>query len=97
MADLLPPHGGLKEPVDRTVPAGEVADIALEHARLLSEWAGEPHAMRMFRRHSSWYTKGFRASFDVQLEPGQATDLRVFLRHGSRRITETWTRPFKAE
>jgi glucans biosynthesis protein len=38
-----------------------------------------------------------RASFDLQLEPGEATDLRVFLRHGSRAITETWTRPFKAE
>jgi nifR3 family TIM-barrel protein len=41
---------------------GEVADIAIEHAGLLCEWAGEPPAMRMFRRHSSWYTKGFRGS-----------------------------------
>ncbi|MFZ1865639.1 MAG: tRNA dihydrouridine synthase DusB [Polyangiales bacterium] len=41
---------------------GEVADIALEHAKLLSEWAGQGAAMRMFRRHSSWYTKGFRGS-----------------------------------
>ncbi len=43
------------------------------------------------------HVKGFRASFDVQLEPGQATDLRLFLRNGSRAITETWTTPFKAE
>jgi nifR3 family TIM-barrel protein len=41
---------------------GEVADIAIEHATLLSDWAGEAPAMRMFRRHSSWYTKGFRDS-----------------------------------
>jgi nifR3 family TIM-barrel protein len=41
---------------------GEVTDIALEHATLLSQWAGEAQAMRMFRRHSSWYTKGFRGS-----------------------------------
>jgi nifR3 family TIM-barrel protein len=41
---------------------GEVADIAFEHAALLSQWAGEAQAMRMFRRHSSWYTKGFRGS-----------------------------------
>lgn len=41
---------------------GEVAKIALEHAALLSQWAGEGAAMRMFRRHSSWYTKGFRDS-----------------------------------
>lgn len=41
---------------------GEVARVALEHAALLREWAGEGPAMRMFRRHSSWYTKGFRDS-----------------------------------
>jgi sulfate adenylyltransferase len=27
MPDLIPPHGGLKEPVDRTVPSGEVAEF----------------------------------------------------------------------
>ena len=32
----------------------------LEHARLLAAWLGEPGAMRAFRKHSSWYTKGFR-------------------------------------
>ena len=41
---------------------GEVAEIAIEHAALLGQWAGEAQAMRMFRRHSSWYTKGFRGS-----------------------------------
>ena len=41
---------------------GEIAEVALRHARFLSEWAGEAPAMRMFRRHSSWYTKGFRGS-----------------------------------
>jgi len=41
---------------------GEVAEIAIEHAALLGQWAGEAPAMRMFRRHSSWYTKGFRGS-----------------------------------
>jgi nifR3 family TIM-barrel protein len=41
---------------------GEIVDIALEHATLLADWAGEGPAMRMFRRHSSWYTKGFRGS-----------------------------------
>src|SRR5262245_39094949 len=34
MADLIPPHGGLKEPVDRTVPAGEVAAFTKEAATL---------------------------------------------------------------
>ncbi|HUG53400.1 MAG TPA: tRNA dihydrouridine synthase DusB [Vicinamibacteria bacterium] len=39
---------------------GGVVDIMLEHARLLAAWLGEESAMRAFRKHSSWYTKGFR-------------------------------------
>jgi nifR3 family TIM-barrel protein len=38
---------------------GGVADVMLEHARLLAEWQGEADAMRSFRKHSAWYTKGF--------------------------------------
>jgi nifR3 family TIM-barrel protein len=38
---------------------GGVVDVMLEHARLLVGWAGEVAAMRTFRKHSSWYTKGF--------------------------------------
>jgi hypothetical protein len=38
---------------------GGVAAVMLEHARLLSAWAGEASAMRAFRKHSAWYTKGF--------------------------------------
>jgi nifR3 family TIM-barrel protein len=41
---------------------GEVAAIMREHAQLLTEWLGEPTAMRSFRRHATWYTKGFRGS-----------------------------------
>ncbi|HEX7669558.1 MAG TPA: tRNA-dihydrouridine synthase, partial [Polyangiaceae bacterium] len=41
---------------------GKVVDVMLEHARLLAEWMGEPHAMRAFRRHATWYTKGFHGS-----------------------------------
>jgi len=39
---------------------GGVIDVMLEHARLLVAWLGEAGAMRAFRKHSSWYTKGFR-------------------------------------
>ena len=40
---------------------GGVVDVMLEHARLLVAWLGiEEPAMRAFRKHSSWYTKGFR-------------------------------------
>jgi nifR3 family TIM-barrel protein len=38
---------------------GGVVDVMLEHARLLVDWLGEASAMRAFRKHSSWYTKGF--------------------------------------
>jgi len=42
---------------------GEIRDTMLEHARLLSTWRGnELNAMRSFRRHASWYTKGFPGS-----------------------------------
>ncbi len=40
--------------------------------------------------------KGFRAGVDVALEPGQATDIRAFLRARTRTLTETWTMPWKA-
>ncbi|MEM7433891.1 MAG: tRNA dihydrouridine synthase DusB [Myxococcota bacterium] len=54
---------------------GEVTEVALEHASLLCEWAGEPHAMRMFRRHSSWYTKGFRGSAKLRARLMRVTTL----------------------
>jgi sulfate adenylyltransferase len=34
MPDLIPPHGGLSEPIDRTVPAGEAADFTARAAAL---------------------------------------------------------------
>jgi nifR3 family TIM-barrel protein len=41
---------------------GGVVDVMLEHARLLCDWLGEASAMPAFRKHSSWYTKGFPGS-----------------------------------
>ena len=38
---------------------GRVVDVMLEHARLLVGWLGEPGAMASFRKHATWYTKGF--------------------------------------
>jgi nifR3 family TIM-barrel protein len=38
---------------------GGVADVMLEHARLLVEWLGEAGGMPSFRKHATWYTKGF--------------------------------------
>ena len=41
---------------------GEVVEVMLEHAGRLVAWAGERHGVQMFRRHATWYTKGFRGS-----------------------------------
>jgi nifR3 family TIM-barrel protein len=45
---------------------GEVADIMLEHASGLTDWFDEPSAMRSFRKHAAWYTKGFRGSAELR-------------------------------
>jgi nifR3 family TIM-barrel protein len=45
---------------------GEIADIMREHATRLSEWLGEAAALRSFRRHATWYTKGFRGSAELR-------------------------------
>ncbi len=83
-------HG--REPPDP--PAfGEVHDIMLEHARLLVDWLGEAPAMRMFRKHSTWYTKGFRGSAELRAKLVQVTTLeglREVLALGDR------TAPFPA-
>jgi len=42
------------------------------------------------------HIRGFRAAFDVKLEPGQSTDLRAYLKAGSKALTETWTYPWTA-
>jgi nifR3 family TIM-barrel protein len=47
-------------------PLGVIARIMLEHATRLSEWFGEVVALRAFRRHATWYTKGFRGSASLR-------------------------------
>ncbi len=54
-----------KEP-DNPPLLGGIRDIMLEHASLLTTWFGERTAMRSFRRHSTWYTKGFRGSAELR-------------------------------
>jgi len=54
-----------REPADPPV-FGEVLEIMFAHARKLADWFGERLAMHSFRRHASWYTKGFRLSSEVR-------------------------------
>jgi tRNA-dihydrouridine synthase len=41
---------------------GGVIDALLEHATLVVEWFGERSGILLFRKFTSWYTKGFRGS-----------------------------------
>jgi nifR3 family TIM-barrel protein len=71
---------------------GGVVDLMLEHARLLADWLGdEASAMRSFRKHSSWYTKGFRGGAPLRQRLMQVTrreELRAVLSEVDR------TQPF---
>jgi nifR3 family TIM-barrel protein len=54
-----------REPLDPP-RLGQVVAVMREHAQGLIEWMGEPAAMRSFRKHASWYTKGFRGSAELR-------------------------------
>jgi nifR3 family TIM-barrel protein len=61
---------------------GGIRAIMLEHASLLTSWFGERMAMRSFRRHSTWYTKGFRGSAELRqrlMQIATLVDLREAL------------------
>jgi nifR3 family TIM-barrel protein len=77
-----------REPQDP--PAlGEIADLMLEHAELLARWAGEHHGVRMFRKHATWYTKGFAHSArlrDRLIAIDTLDDLRAILADVDREL-----------
>jgi len=56
-----------REPADPPNLA-EILDIMFEHAQMLSDWFGEAIAMRSFRKHASWYTKGFRIPSETRVQ-----------------------------
>jgi nifR3 family TIM-barrel protein len=41
---------------------GEIAPLMFDHAELLAQWFGEATGIRSFRKHATWYTKGFKDS-----------------------------------
>ncbi|QIK76025.1 tRNA dihydrouridine synthase DusB [Nocardioides piscis] len=49
------------ETVETLPTLGEVAAMMRRHAELLSEHMGEERGCKEFRKHVSWYLKGFRA------------------------------------
>jgi nifR3 family TIM-barrel protein len=51
----------------RTLPnLGEVRTMMRRHAELLSEHMGEQRGCQEFRKHVSWYLKGFRAGGELR-------------------------------
>lgn len=61
LADML--SGQMPEEPPRL---GEVLDIMLDHAERLTRWVGEERGVSGFRRHATWYTKGFRGSAEAR-------------------------------
>jgi len=58
-----------RDPVTRapTLPTlGEVRTMMRRHAELLSEHMGEERGCKEFRKHVSWYLKGFRAGGELR-------------------------------
>lgn len=54
---------------------GAVADLMLEHAEQLAQWCGERKGLRAFRKHATWYTKGFAGSTRLRERLNQVSTL----------------------
>ncbi|MGN6576433.1 MAG: tRNA dihydrouridine synthase DusB [Nocardioides sp.] len=59
-----------------TLPAlGEVAAVMRRHAELLCHHMGEERGCKEFRKHISWYLKGFRAGGELRRNLGLVSSL----------------------
>jgi nifR3 family TIM-barrel protein len=54
---------------------GQIADIMIEHAKRLTGWCGEHPGIRAFRKHATWYTKGFPGSARLRAQLTRASTL----------------------
>jgi nifR3 family TIM-barrel protein len=66
---------------------GQVLEMMFAHARKLCEWFGERLAMHSFRRHASWYTKGFRMTSEQRagiMRVETVADLELLLKDVDR-------------
>jgi nifR3 family TIM-barrel protein len=45
---------------------GEVLEVMFRHATMMAEWFGQRLGIVSFRRHASWYTKGFRMTSELR-------------------------------
>jgi nifR3 family TIM-barrel protein len=74
---------------------GGAVDVMLEHAERCAEWFGEGAAMRAFRKHATWYTKGFRGSAELRSKFMRVVTLDD-LRHSVEGIDRSQTFPTAA-
>jgi nifR3 family TIM-barrel protein len=68
---------------------GDVADTMRRHAALLCGWIGERYGMRDFRKHATWYTKGFPGSTkmrDKLIRIDSLAELDAILEEGDRSL-----------
>jgi tRNA-dihydrouridine synthase len=54
---------------------GEVAAVMRRHAELLCQHMGEERGCKEFRKHISWYLKGFRAGGELRRNLGLVSSL----------------------
>jgi len=45
---------------------GEVLEVMFRHATMMAEWFGQRLGIVSFRRHASWYTKGFHMTSELR-------------------------------
>ena len=55
---------------------GEVADVMRRHAGLMVQWLGEDKGAREFRKHVSWYLKGFAVGGETRNRLALVSSLR---------------------
>jgi nifR3 family TIM-barrel protein len=55
---------------------GAVADVMRRHARLMAQWLGEDKGAREFRKHVSWYLKGFSVGGETRNRLALVSSLR---------------------
>lgn len=55
---------------------GEIVEVMLEHVQRLIAWFDEAVGVRMFRKHATWYTKGFHGSARLRQQIMTASTLQ---------------------
>ena len=76
--------------------SGDLAYYAADPSQVKVVATASNGAILRARLAANPHIDGLRAMFDVAVKPGETSDLRAYLRAGSRSLTETWTFPWTA-